>query len=79
MKAASDATFNDVVLAMSAGALRSYLIEQEGLPDAPLIAMVPVSLRKENDTSGGNAVGTVLCNLHTDVEDAGKRFEGIRA
>ncbi|MDT5136308.1 MAG: diacylglycerol O-acyltransferase / wax synthase, partial [Mycobacterium sp.] len=78
VKTAADATFNDVVLAMSAGALRAYLIEQDALPDAPLIAMVPVSLRKENDAGGGgNAVGTVLCNLHTDVEDAGKRMEGI--
>jgi diacylglycerol O-acyltransferase len=78
VKSAANASFNDVVLAMSAGALRSYLIEQDALPDAPLIAMVPVSLRKENDAGGGgNAVGTVLCNLHTDVEDAGKRMEGI--
>ncbi|MDT5222103.1 MAG: diacylglycerol O-acyltransferase / wax synthase [Mycobacterium sp.] len=78
VKTAANASFNDVVLAMSAGALRSYLIEQDGLPDIPLIAMVPVSLRKENDAEGGgNAVGTVLCNLHTDVEDAGKRLEGI--
>ncbi|OBK29659.1 diacylglycerol O-acyltransferase [Mycobacterium asiaticum] len=80
VKAAADATFNDIVLAMSAGALRAYLLEQNALPDAPLIAMVPVSLRKENDAEGGgNAVGTVLCNLHTDVEDAGKRLEGISA
>jgi diacylglycerol O-acyltransferase / wax synthase len=78
VKSAANASFNDVVLAMSAGALRSYLIEQDALPDAPLIAMVPVSLRKENDAGGGgNSVGTVLCNLHTDVEDAGKRMEGI--
>jgi diacylglycerol O-acyltransferase / wax synthase len=78
VKGAANASFNDVVLAMSAGALRGYLIEQNALPDAPLIAMVPVSLRKENDAEGGgNAVGTVLCNLHTDVEDAGKRMAGI--
>ncbi|OBJ58574.1 WS/DGAT/MGAT family O-acyltransferase [Mycobacterium asiaticum] len=78
VKSAAGATFNDVVLAMSAGALRAYLIEQNALPDAPLIAMVPVSLRKEGDAEGGgNAVGTVLCNLNTDVEDAGDRIAGI--
>jgi diacylglycerol O-acyltransferase / wax synthase len=77
VKAAADVTFNDVVLAMSAGALRAYLIEQHALPDTPLIAMVPVSLRKESDEGGGNMVGTVLCNLHTDVKDAAKRLAGI--
>jgi len=70
---------NDVVLAMSAGALRGYLIEQNALPDAPLVAMVPVSMRKRDDADGGgNAVGTVLCNLSTDVADAGrKRLKAI--
>jgi diacylglycerol O-acyltransferase / wax synthase len=77
VKAAADVTFNDVVLAMSAGALRAYLIEQHALPETPLIAMVPVSLRKESDEGGGNMVGTVLCNLHTDVKDAAKRLAGI--
>src|SRR5437764_5098572 len=32
-------TLNDVLLAMSAGALRSYLLEQTALPNAPLTAM----------------------------------------
>jgi len=80
VKAAADVTFNDVVLAMSAGALRSYLLEQNALPDAPLVAMVPVSLRKENETDGGgNMVGTVLCNLSTDIDDAGTRLQAINA
>lgn len=80
VKDAANASFNDVVLAMSAGALRSYLIEQNALPDTPLIAMVPVSLRREGEAeSGGNSVGTVLCNLNTHLEDAGKRIQGITA
>ena len=44
---AGDATINDVVLAMCSGALRAYLIELDALPAAPLIAMTPVSLRKD--------------------------------
>lgn len=77
VKSAADVTVNDVVLAMSAGALRAYLQEQNALPDAPLTAMVPVNLRKEDDDRGGNMVGTFLCNLATDVEDPGKRLEAI--
>ncbi len=77
VKRAAGVTVNDVVLAMSAGALRAYLREQSALPDAPLVAMVPVNLRKDGDDRGGNMVGTFLCSLATDVEDAGQRLEAI--
>ncbi|CDM75884.1 wax ester/triacylglycerol synthase family O-acyltransferase [Mycobacterium marinum] len=78
VKNAANVTVNDVVLAMSAGALRAYLIDQHALPDAPLIAMVPVSLRKEGDADrGGNMVGTLLCNLATNLDDPMKRLEVI--
>lgn len=76
--AAGPVTVNDIVLAMCAGALRMYLQEQNALPDAPLVAMVPVSLRTEAEANaGGNQVGTILCNLATDLEDAGARLTAI--
>jgi diacylglycerol O-acyltransferase / wax synthase len=78
IKQAAGVTVNDVVLAMCAGALRYYLLEQHALPDTPLVAMVPVSLRtKEEADSGGNMVGSILCNLATDVEDPATRLETI--
>ncbi|MUL76109.1 wax ester/triacylglycerol synthase family O-acyltransferase [Mycolicibacterium sp. CBMA 226] len=77
-QAAAGVTVNDVVLAMCAGALRAYLLEQSALPDAPLIAMVPVSLRSEADAdAGGNQVGAILCNLATDVKDPATRLQTI--
>ena len=79
VKSAAGVTVNDVVLAMSAGALRAYLLEQGALPDRPLTAMVPVNLRKEDDDRSGNMVGTFLCNLATDVDDPAKRLEVISA
>jgi diacylglycerol O-acyltransferase / wax synthase len=79
VKNATGATVNDVVLAMCAGALRSYLTDQNALPDAPLIAMVPVNLRTAGDTDGGNVVAAVLCNLATDLPDPTKRLEAIQA
>ncbi|WP_167096877.1 wax ester/triacylglycerol synthase family O-acyltransferase [Mycobacterium sp. DL592] len=80
VKDAAGVTVNDVVLAMCAGALRAYLLEQNALPDRPLIAMVPVNLRPEDDTSsGGNMVGTILCSLATDVEDPAHRLDTIHA
>ncbi len=72
-----DGTLNDVVLAMCAGALRRYLLELDGLPDRPLVAMVPVSLRQGADDDVGNAVGLILCNLGTHLEDPAARFELI--
>jgi diacylglycerol O-acyltransferase / wax synthase len=73
-------TVNDVVLAMCSGALRAYLLEQSALPDSPLIAMVPVSLRSDADAdAGGNMVGSILCNLATDIEDPARRLETVSA
>jgi WS/DGAT/MGAT family acyltransferase len=79
---AGGATVNDVVLAMTAGALRAYLLELDALPDDPLVAMTPVSLRRADsddsaDAGGGNSVGTILCSLATDVADAGDRLAAI--
>ncbi len=80
IKRAAGVTVNDVVLAMCSGALRYYLTDQHALPDTPLVAMVPVSLRTaEEADSGGNLVGSILCNLATDVEDPAKRLETISA
>lgn len=77
VKAAAGVTVNDVALAMCAGALRGYLTDLDALPDTPLVAMVPVNLRTENDTDGGNLVGAVLCNLATDLDDPAERLRAI--
>ncbi len=78
VKSAAGVTVNDVALAMCAGALRTYLIERDALPDTPLVAMVPVSLRAADEQdAGGNMVGTILCNLATDTADPAKRLDAI--
>ncbi|PXX62183.1 WS/DGAT/MGAT family acyltransferase [Nocardia tenerifensis] len=76
---AAAATSNDVLLAMSAGALRTYLATRNALPDKPLIAMVPTTLRSDDEQGlGGNKVGAILCSLATDVADPAKRLLAIR-
>ncbi|WP_181698589.1 wax ester/triacylglycerol synthase family O-acyltransferase [Nocardia sp. GTS18] len=78
VKKATGTTLNDVVLAMSAGALRAYLLEHSALPDKPLIAMVPVSLRDEDDLdTQGVKVAALLCNLGTDIEDPAERLRVV--
>ncbi len=71
-------TLNDAVLAMCAGGLRRYLDQLGELPEKPLKAMVPVSLRVEGDLESANAVGMISANLATDVADPGDRFRQIR-
>ena len=77
---AGEHTVNDVVLAMCSGALRRYLVELDALPETPLIAMVPVSLRRdgaESGDGGGNAVGAVMCNLGTHLADPAGRLATV--
>jgi diacylglycerol O-acyltransferase / wax synthase len=77
-KAAGGATLNDIMLAMCAGALRRYLIELDALPDKPLVSAIPMSLRTDSSSMGGNAVGIILCNLATTTEDPVARLQAIR-
>jgi diacylglycerol O-acyltransferase len=57
VKNATGATVNDVVLALCAGALRSYLDSQDERPDGPLVAMVPVSVRADEVKEQQKALG----------------------
>ena len=60
-------TINDVVLALSAGALRRYLLEHAALPDKALTAGVPASLRPFGNAQLNNQVVFTLSRLPTDV------------
>lgn len=68
-----DATLNDVVMAVCGSALRNYLISQQALPTKPLIAMVPMSIREDESTSG-NQVAMILASLGTHVADPADRI-----
>lgn len=69
-------TLNDVVVAISSSALRNYLLSQDALPNKPLIAMVPMSIRKD-DTAEGNQIAVILANLGTHLADPAERLEVI--
>ncbi len=74
---AYEATSNDVILAMCSGALRRYLAEVDALPDAPLIAGVPVSVRRRG-SHAGNEVAFTLTHLATHLDDPAKRLLAIK-
>ena len=70
-----EATINDIVLTVCAGALRRYLLENDDLPEKPLVAMVPISVRTEDERgSMGNKVSAMLVSLATDVADPLERL-----
>jgi diacylglycerol O-acyltransferase / wax synthase len=73
-------TVNDVVLTMCAGGLRRYLDERDEHPEGPLVAMVPVSVRSEDQKgTHGNRVSMMLTSLATDVDDPVERLQVIHA
>jgi WS/DGAT/MGAT family acyltransferase len=76
---AAGGTLNDVVLALCGGALRRFLIEREALPDKPLTAGIPVSVRPADDEGTGNAISFIVSTLGTEHDDAESRFAAIRA
>jgi WS/DGAT/MGAT family acyltransferase len=80
----TDATLNDVVLAMCAGALRRYLLTRHALPGEPLMATVPVSLRGDEpaeapDSVPGNKIGMLACCLGTHLADPAARLAAVQA
>jgi diacylglycerol O-acyltransferase len=75
---AFDATANDVVLALCGAALRRYLQELQALPDAPLIAAVPVSTRRD-DGDSGNEIAFALTHLGTHLADPAERLRAVKA
>lgn len=75
---ALDATVNDIVLAMSGGALRRYLIDHGDLPDEPLTALTPVSFRPADADAEGNAFSVVFTTLATNVGGAIERLRAIQ-
>jgi diacylglycerol O-acyltransferase / wax synthase len=62
-------TINDMVLALSAGALRTLLLRYDGKADHPLLASVPVSFDFSPDRISGNYFTGMLVALPSDLDD----------
>jgi diacylglycerol O-acyltransferase / wax synthase len=73
VKSAAGITVNDVVMALCAGALRRWLLERGELPDDPLVAAVPVSIRSEGEQHG-NRVSAMFAPLATNLDDPAERL-----
>lgn len=73
------ATINDMVLAMSSGALRKLQLEYEGKADHPLLASVPMSFDFSPDRISGNRFTGVLMALPVDEPDVLERVRQASA
>jgi diacylglycerol O-acyltransferase / wax synthase len=68
-------TVNDVVVSICAGAVRRWLVEHDDLPDVPLVAQVPVSVRTGDELGTyGNRILLMAAPLFTDVADPVERL-----
>jgi WS/DGAT/MGAT family acyltransferase len=78
VKDAFGATVNDVVLAVLSGALRRYFVERDELPDKPLVAVIPTSVRSQDEKQMGNRVSAMFTQLATDRDDPVDRLTEVR-
>jgi diacylglycerol O-acyltransferase / wax synthase len=78
IKNAFGATVNDVVMAVCAGGLRTWLDSHGALPDRPLTAMIPVSIRTGEETEKWtNRVSAIFAALPTDEPDPLQRVQKV--
>jgi WS/DGAT/MGAT family acyltransferase len=78
VKNAFGATVNDVVLAALSGAFRRYLVDRDELPDRPLVAVIPTSVRSMDETQLGNRVSAMFTQLSTDLDDPLDRLAAVQ-
>ena len=75
VKKAFGCTVNDVVMALCAAGLRSWLDERGELPTEPLLGVIPVSVRtREQMGTFGNQVSAMTVELPTNEADPGQRL-----
>lgn len=74
---AFDGSLNDAVLAICSSALRRYLEAKDALPDEPLKALMPVSLREKGNTELNNQFSVMMTSLPTNQAGAKERMLDI--
>ena len=72
-----DVTINDMVLAISAGALRKLSLKYDGHADHPLLASVPVSFDFSRDRVSGNYFTGVMMVVPIELDDPLERVQAV--
>ncbi len=69
-------TVNDVVVSICAGAVREWLLERDALPEDPLVAMIPMSVRRRDERgTWGNRISMMIVPIPTDEPDPVRRLQ----
>lgn len=74
---ATGTTLNDVVVTICDIALRRYLAEYAELPRSPLVAQLPVNLRKQGENSSTNILGIIPVRLAGVTRNPLKRLREV--
>jgi diacylglycerol O-acyltransferase len=67
-----------VVMAITSGAVRKYLMQKQALPDAALVAFVPISMREAGNSDMNNQVFGMNVPLATNYGNPLKRLAKIK-
>jgi WS/DGAT/MGAT family acyltransferase len=68
-------TVNDVIVSVCAGAVRRWLIAHKELPAEPLVAQIPVSVRREEQVGTyGNRILLMTAPLYSNIYDPATRL-----
>lgn len=70
-------TINDMVLAISGGALRELSLKYDGQADHPLLASVPVSFDFSRDRISGNRFSGVMMVVPIELSDPLERVQAV--
>jgi diacylglycerol O-acyltransferase len=70
-------TINDMVLAISSGALRKLSLKYDGSADHPLLASVPVSFDFSRERVSGNYFTGVMMVVPIELEDPLERVQAV--
>lgn len=68
---------NDVVLALASGTIRRWLLARDALPEQPVVASVPVSVRAQGDIERGTKIVNLYASLETHIADPVERLRAI--
>ncbi len=79
LKNEMEVTLNDIILAICSGGIRRYLLEKEKMPSQPLIANVPISIRKKSEKGEmSNKISNMFIPIGTNIEDPIERLKAIQ-
>jgi WS/DGAT/MGAT family acyltransferase len=78
LKNATDTTVNDVIISISAGALRRWLTDHDDVPERSLQALIPISIRTDEQAGDiGNRVSGMIAPIGTHIADPIERLEFV--